>query len=104
MVDLGKDFATINKTVGEAGCIFSGLTYEELKDSSRMMEIHVQILHCTDLGQQFDPNALVFYESIPVVTLADLLPQLCASCGDALQPGERHPRAEDSTGVPPLVK
>lgn len=98
VVDLENDFATINKTVGEAGCSFSGLIYWELKDSSKMMEIHIQILHYTDLGQWFDP---ILWEEHPSRETWRSAPALCL-CGDALQPGERHPRAEESTGLPPL--
>ena len=75
VVDLEKDFATIYKTVAEVGYKSSGLIYQVLKDSSKMMEIQVQILHCTDFRQQFDPNASAFYKSIPVTRLANLLPQ-----------------------------
>lgn len=86
MVDLEKDFATIYKTVEQAGPKYSGLTHQGLKDSPEMMENQVQILRCTDLGQQSDPNAPAFYESIPVTRLANLLLQLCL-LHQAFQPG-----------------
>jgi len=86
VVDLEKDFGTIYRTVGQVGYKSSGLIYQALKDSSKIMEIQVQILPCTDLGQQFDPNALALYGSIPITRLASHLPQLCAACRSALQP------------------
>lgn len=80
LVDLENDSATIYKAVGEVGYNSAGFINQVLKDSSKMVEIWVQTLHCTDWGQQFDPNAPVFYDSIPITRLANLPPRLCASC------------------------
>lgn len=104
VVDLEKDFATIYKTVEQVGPKSSGLTHQGLKDSPEMREHQVQILHCTDLGQQFDPNAPAFYESIPVTRLANLLLHLCASCIRPSSLVARHSCTQEYTSVPSLSK
>lgn len=86
-MQLENDLATIYKAGGKVECKSPGLIYQVLKLSSKITEFHVQILHCTNLRQQFYPKIPAIYESIPVMGLTNPLPQLCASHHPWLQPG-----------------